>query len=287
VKPDVAPATGHALSRIFELGGSSTRRAIAYGIIAALWVHGAIAFALHLREARPVLELAAIESQEVALMEEAPMPRPEPPPPPPELPPEPPKIVRVVEELIAPAPNPEEAADETPSSEAAQAGEALVQEDDENEEDDEEDEDRLIVGTSDHYAGGVTAMNGTSAAAVVGAVVDAGGVPGGKGNAVAAPIKAKEQDLSRPAWLGGDTSWDCDFPGEADRDKIDSATVGMTVDVSSSGKAIAVLIIEDPGHGFGRMAASCALKHKFTPALDVKGRAIDGKTRMFHVGFHR
>jgi protein TonB len=219
-------------------------------------------------------------------MEEAPTPLPEPPPPPPALPPEPPKIERVVEELIAPAPNPEEAADETPSSEAAQAGKALVQEDDENE-DEEDDEDRLIVGTSDHYAGGVTTMNGTSAAAVVGAVVDAGGVPGGRGNAIEAPIKAKEQDLSRPAWLDGDTSWDCDFPGEADRDKIDSAVVGITVDVDSSGKAIAVRIIEDPGHGFGRMAASCALKHKFTPALDLKGRAIDGKTRMFHVGFHR
>jgi protein TonB len=287
VKPQVASAADRALARIFELGGPTARRPISYGLVAALLAHVGIAAGLHWRGPRPGVDLVPIDAQELSVIEE----EEEPPavPPPPAPPPEPPKIARVVEDLVAPAPDPEASVEEPPSSEAAKAGEALVQEEEPSDEEDdpEEEEDTLVIGTSDHYAGGVTSTGGAAAAAVTGAVVDGGGVPGGHGQAVVASLQAKEQDLSRPAWLDGDTSWDCDFPGEADRDKIDSATVGLTVDVDASGKAIAVLIVEDPGHGFGRMAAACALKHPYTPALDAKGRPVAGKTRTFHVGFHR
>jgi protein TonB len=95
------------------------------------------------------------------------------------------------------------------------------------------------------------------------------------------------KDLSRGAWLEGSTSWDCDFPGEADRDHVNHAAVEMSVMVSPTGKAFEIDILEDPGHGFARMATACALKHTFAPAHDAEGRNIWGRTRSFHVGFHR
>jgi protein TonB len=193
-----------------------------------------------------------------------------------------------VEKVIAEAPRPAAPAPapEPPASEAAQASEVLTQEETEEPDDEEKEDDTFVTGTADRYAGGVTQSTGTSALAVHGTVVGAGGVLGGSGTAVAAPPKPA-QDLSRGAWLEGSTDWDCDFPGEADRDKIDHAAVGMTVRVSPLGKAQSVHITHDPGHGFARMAAACAFKHRFLPARDAKGEYIWGTTPPFHIGFHR
>jgi protein TonB len=256
---------------------------LSVALAAALFAHAGIAGALHFREEASATAVDDGAAELVIVREE-------PPPPPPVAeplaPPEPPPVV---EKVIAPAPPREEPALEPPASEAAQAGEVLVQDEDaeeEEEETDEDDDNTIVTGTASSYAGGVTAVGGTSALAVHG-TVSSGGVPGGSGTAIAAPPKPPVKDLSRGAWLEGNTSWDCDFPGEADRDRVNHAAVEMTVMVAPSGKAYAINILDDPGHGFARMATGCALKHKFLPARDPLGNNIWARTRPFHIGFHR
>lgn len=278
-----AGAANNPLDRVLELGATDRRRALSVALAAALFAHAGMAGALHFREEASAMAIDDGAAELVIEREEPPPPPPVPePPPPPEPPP-------VVEKVIAPAPPPEEPAPEPPASEAAQAGEVLVQDEDaedEEEDSDEEDDNTIVTGTADSYAGGVTAVGGTSALAVHGTVVSSGGVPGGSGTAIAAPRKPPN-DLSRDAWLEGSTSWDCDFPGEADRDRVNHAAVELSVMVSPSGKAYAINILDDPGHGFARMATGCALKHKFLPARDPLGNNIWGRTRAFHIGFHR
>lgn len=287
--PRAASRAGQPLERIFELGSTPQRRSSSFALVAALIAHAGIAAGVHAREEGLGTYASDSDASELAIEEEV---QPPPPPPPPEPPPpEPPKIVEPPPQPVATPeeePPPEVPPEEPGSSEAAQAGEVLVQEDDAEEEDDDKDEpddNTFVTGTADHYAGGATASNGTSAKAVYGAVLDAGGVPGGRGTAALPP--PKETDRSRHAWLDGSTSWDCDFPGEADRDRINTAIVGLVVDVNSKGRALAVYVINDPGHGFGRVASACALKHPYTPALDPKGTPIPGRTLPFRVGFHR
>jgi protein TonB len=228
-------------------------------------------------------------AQELSIEREVPGP---PPPPEPELPPPPPPDPpKWVANVIAQAPELAENPTEAPSSEAAQAGEVLVQDSDDEEDDEDEDnaeENTFVTGDAGTYAGGMTASGGTSQLAVRGTVVADGGVPGGTGTLVMSAPKPKARDLSRRAWLDGNTSWDdCDFPGEADRDRIRDAIVEMSVAVRPDGTPQSVAILEDPGHGFARTALACALKHKFAPALDAEGRRIAGTTGPFHVGFHR
>ncbi|HMI87176.1 MAG TPA: hypothetical protein VK550_23940 [Polyangiaceae bacterium] len=275
------------LARVFQLGAPDRRRALSLALAAALLAHGGMAGGIRLREEQwerdPPPPLGA---QELAIEREVPAP---PLPPEPELPPPPPpEPTRWASNVTAPAPTAAEEPDEAPASEAAQAGEVLVQEggEDEDDETDEEDENTFIVGDAGTYAGGVTASGGTSAAPVRGSVVAEGGVPGGIGTPAMA-VKPAVRDKSRGAWLES-TSWDdCDFPGEAERDRIRDAVVEMKVTVRPNGTAQAVDIVEDPGHGFARTATACALKHKFAPALDPAGNKIWGTTRSFHVGFHR
>jgi protein TonB len=288
VTPRSASRAGQPFERIFELGSTPQRRSTSFALVAALIAHAGVAAGVHARE-EGIGAFASDSDAELAIEEEV-LPPPLAPPPPEPPPPEPPKIVEPPPQPVAKPeePPPEEVPAEEPgSSEAAQAGEVLVQEDDAEEEEDNEDPDdnTFVTGTADHFAGGATASNGTSAKAVYGAVLDAGGVPGGRGTAAAPP--PTPTDRSRHAWLDGSTSWDCDFPGEADRDRIDSAIVGLVVDVSSSGRALAVRVMDDPGHGFGRVASACALKHPYTPALDPLGHPIPGRTLPFRVGFHR
>jgi protein TonB len=226
-----------------------------------------------------------LNAQEVLIEREVPAP---PPPPEPEMPaPPPPEPPRWAPNVTEPAPDPSDNPYDEPASAAAQAGEVLTQESDEDEKDDDSEENTFVTGDGGTYAGGVTASGGTSTVAVRGSVVADGGVPGGRGTPMAAPTKAAK-DLSRGAWLDGNTSWDdCDFPGEAERDRIRDALVEMTVTVRPNGTPQSVKIVEDPGHGFARTASACALKHRFAPALGPDGRKIWGTTRPFHVGFHR
>jgi protein TonB len=285
VTPSNVPPGGQPFDRVLDLG-AGPRRKTSTALIAALLAHAGIAAGVHAREEAWGPRAPDCDLQELAIEEELAKPPPEPERPPP---PEPPKAPASVQPVANEEPPPVDPPEEPGSSEAAEAGEVLVQEDEAEEEDEEDDTDdnTFVTGNADHYAGGATASNGTSAAAVTGAVVDAGGVPFGRGIAGQQPPHPTIRDLSRGAWLDGSTSWDCDFPGEADRDRIDSAVVGLSVDVSSSGRALAVRVVEDPGHGFARMASACALKHPYTPALDPKGKPVAGTTGKFRVGFHR
>jgi protein TonB len=288
ISTQCASAVNNPLDRVFDLGATDRRRALSVALAAALFAHAGVAGALHFRPERSATDIDSA-AELVIEREEPPLPTVVEPPSPPvaEPPPPPPPVV---EKVIAPAPPPEEPAFEPPASEAAQAGEVLVQDEDAEEEEEEthEDDDNTIVtGTATSYAGGVTAVGGTSALAVHGTVVSSGGVPGGSGTAIAALPKPPVKDLSRDAWLDGNTSWDCDFPGEADRDHVNHAAVEMSVMVAPSGKAYAIKILDDPGHGFARMAIGCALKHKFLPARDPLGNDVWARTRPFHIGFHR
>jgi protein TonB len=277
-----ASVANNPLDRVLDLGALDRRRGLSVALAAALFAHAGMAGALHFHEASSASAVEAGAVELVIEREELPSLVAEPPPPPEPSP--------VVEKVIAPAPPPEEPAFEPPASEAAQAGEVVVQDEDAEEEEeptDEDDDNTIVTGTASSYAGGVTAVGGTSALAIHGTVVSSGGVPGGSGTAIAGPPKPPVKDLSRDAWLDGNTSWDCDFPGEADRDRVNHAAVQMSVMVSPSGKAYAINILDDPGHGFARMATGCALKHKFMPARDPRGNDIWGRTRPFHIGFHR
>lgn len=277
------------LDRVFALGTTADRhRTLTMVLAAALLAHGGMAGAIHLRSERVTADSSLPSEQDEVTIEEREIP---PPPRPPEPEPPPPPPPKVTVPVTAAAP-PQESSEEPPASEAAQAGEVLVQqseeEENDSEEEDDDDDNTFVTGHAESYAGGMTASTGSAAVAVHGSIVASGGVPGGSGTPVAAqkpPPGAK--DLSREAWLEGNTSWDCDFPGEADRDRIDHAVVLMRVTVRSDGTAVTVEILDDPGHGFARMASACALKHRFAPALNREGKPIWGTTRKFHVGFHR
>jgi periplasmic protein TonB len=299
---DFAPADpnhrtpGHAgreyrrpLDQIFELGTTShRRRVVSLVLAAAVAAHGGLAGAIRLRGAHIAVDLTPSYGAEELVIEREILPPP--PPPEPELPAPPPREPPKVEAPVtAPAPSPVEEPQEPPASQAAQAGEILVQASDEDEEEDDEDDpydNTFVTGHAERFAGGMTASAGSAVTAVRGPIVEKGGVPGGSGTRPVEP-KAPARDRSRGAWLEGSTAWDCDFPGEADRDHVDNAVVEMTVTVRPDGTAHSVSIIEDPGHGFARMASGCALKHKFAPAYDREGKPIWGTTRTFHVGFHR
>jgi protein TonB len=191
---------------------------------------------------------AASMPQEIDVQEEAVLP---PPPPPP--------IAKAEEKPEAPRPVAHEATPPPP----AQAGKVLTREADPNEPVDLTG-DTIVTGNADGYAGGVTASNGTNKSAVRELATVEKPAPA----AAAAP----SVDRSRPARLAGGSYWDdCGFPEEADALQIDDAHVSIQVNVKADGAAESVRVTTDPGHGFGRLARSCALAKHFDPAWDRDG----------------
>jgi periplasmic protein TonB len=79
---------------------------------------------------------------------------------------------------------------------------------------------------------------------------------------------------SRPVGLLASSAWSCPFPPESDTDKIDQAVATVLVTVGVDGSALSVSVVGDPGHGFGRAAAACALAKRYQPALDRAGAPI-------------
>jgi len=57
--------------------------------------------------------------------------------------------------------------------------------------------------------------------------------------------------------------------------------------VRPDGTAESVQVVFDPGHGFGRLAKSCAMKQHFDVALDHDGHPVIGTTHPFAVRFNR
>ncbi|HMJ13651.1 MAG TPA: energy transducer TonB [Polyangiaceae bacterium] len=180
--------------------------------------------------------------------------QPEPPPPQQKPEPEPPPVRG----------RPPDAVREAPPPAAAQAGQVLSA----NEEV-VDFGDTFVAGTGSTYAGGVTHAQGTSTQAVRDARARAGGVVGGQGTSPAG-------DLSRAPQLAGGARWDCPFPEEADAEGIDRAAVTLRVDVGSDGRVAGVTVMRDPGTGFAREARRCALRKRWSPALDRAGNPKAG-----------
>lgn len=83
------------------------------------------------------------------------------------------------------------------------------------------------------------------------------------------------------------TPWDCSFPPEADKDKIDQAAVTVVVHVGANGTAEKVDVPNDPGYGFGAAAAKCAIRRKYTPPNDEQGKPKAGRTPPIRIRFMR
>lgn len=147
--------------------------------------------------------------------------------------------------------------------------------------------DTVVSGSADRGPGGLTSANGTSKTPVMNPAASPTGTPGGTGTAPAPPGPPKV-DRSRAAGLSGSADWsDCPFPGEADAEQIDQAFVTIQVKVAANGTPESVTVVQDPGHGFGREARKCAMRKRYTTALDVDGNPMAGTTKPFRVRFDR
>ncbi len=93
-------------------------------------------------------------------------------------------------------------------------------------------------------------------------------------------------DRSSPARLGGNVTWRCPFPSEADPE-MHHVIVRAQAEVRADGTAIAVSILSDPGYGFGRAARLCAMQHTYVPAKGADGEPAPGFTVPFAVHFDK
>lgn len=282
------------LSRVLALGDRELPLGIAVGLIGAALVHGLVVvrLATALFEvgafAESVRQLVLERSQASYDIEVPEQPEPPAPPTPPTPTAEPDK-----QEPVEKAPEvkqeaaPEAKAGEPPPA-AAEAGKVLTQEPDPDEPVDLTGE-GFISGTSDRFAGGTTAAAGTSKTAVKDPKARPGGAEGGKGQkAGAAPAGTGSgaKDASRAA-TPTSRSWNCGFPPEADFDQIDYATVMISVTVGTDGRAKSVNVLSDPGHGFGRLAKSCAMRMQYNVGVDKDGQPVVKTTSPFPVRFTR
>jgi protein TonB len=204
-----------------------------------------------------------------------PPPPPPPPEPEPEKPPEPEPPKEAPPPKAAPAPA-------TPPA-AAQAAKVLTADPDPDAPVDLTG-DGFVQGTGDTYAGGVTTTAGTSKSAVRDVKAT--------GSAEAAPATRTGPgtggvDLSRKAALLGGNSWDrCGFPAEADIEQINSARVTLVVTVDADGHASSATVSQDPGYGFGALAKRCALRERYSPALNRAGEPVTA-TQTIIINFRR
>lgn len=269
------------LAPILALGDRAVRAGVIVGVIGALLIHAAVgiraAMVLGDLHAFAVSVLADIRDQLHSQIDVDVSEPPPPPPPAPEPPPEPEAPTPPVPAAAAPP------TDAPPPPAAAEAAKVLTADPDPNEPVDLTG-DSIVTGNGDHFAGGITAANGTSKDAVR----DLRAQPDGVGKAPPGPVAPPSgPDLSRAASpLGG--SWnDCEFPAEADIEGIDSAVVQLTVTVGPNGRAKSVTILRDPGNGFGQSARNCAFRKTFNTALDRSGTAVTMSTAPFTVRFTR
>ena len=132
--------------------------------------------------------------------------------------------------------------------------------------------DAIVTGNAETYAGGTTSSTGTSEKAVHGRITRGGGALAGTPSAPA--ITSTGPDRSRKAGLVGRLDWSCPFPSEADADGIDHGVVTLTVVIGATAKVDSVIVVRDPGHGFGAAARRCVYSRSWQPALDRGGRPI-------------
>jgi protein TonB len=197
----------------------------------------------------PALEVFPVEPVEVAKPAEPP--EPEPPPLAPE--PEPPPLAEAARREV-----PVPAAAAAALTQTAPAEQTLDL------------TDELVTGSALTYSGGTTARvaprERRGPARASGSLGSSSAKSAGTGDAA-------ERDLSRaPSVLGG-LDWRCPFPEEANAAGVDRALAKVHVVIDAEGRVRHARIVEDPGHGFGGAARSCALGKRFQPALDREGRA--------------
>jgi protein TonB len=246
---------------------SSTTRWLGYGLAAmALMASaaGGIRYFEILLQSTNARALRAVP-QEIDVQVDAP-----PPPPPPPTP---------KEDKPEPAPPPRATPREAPPP-PAQAAKVLTREPDPNEPVDLTG-DTIVTGDADEFPGGLTAANGTGQTAVRGVAA-----PTATSAPASAPAAPPGPDRSRALKLAGGAEWNCDFPEEANAAQIDDAYVTIEVAGGPDGRPQSVRIVNDPGHGFGRLAKSCAFAQRFEPALDHDGHPVQG-TKQFRVHFSR
>jgi protein TonB len=268
------------LESVMRLGGRHTMRAIVIGVLFALLVHGTAAARAALTPIGLIHWMSAVQARIaqrlVSTYEIDIIKPPEPPPPPPEeVKPEPEK---------APPPPPVEKAEKEPPPEppapaAAVAGAALVKNDDSNEVQDF----TLATGNGTSFAGGVTSSQGTATTAVRSIAARADGVAGGTGKAPA----VEGPDRSRKPSRLGSSEMNCPWPPEADAEQRDEASVGLDVSVNANGNVTSVRVTNDPGHGFGARARTCAMNDRYAPAFDHDGNPIAVEHHAIRVHFQR
>jgi protein TonB len=207
------------------------------------------------------------------------------------LPPAPAPIDKVVEEPIeakenlAPTPprtpiaRANSAAPSTRTAAApAQAGKTLTAPGDDGP------ADFTLVQGEGTYAGGITARDGSSTQAVHGAV--------GPSSEIAETAASHDAphapavDRSRPASPQGG-SFSCSHLFPTGFDIPDEAAVRIVVRVRADGSAERVSVLNDPGHGFGAAAISCAMSQRYQPALDSQGLNTASNTPPFVIRFRR
>lgn len=276
-----APVGDEPLGRVLGLGGNEHPILVA-AIVLALLGHvtagkGVFRTFPYLRELATTVRKGVHDRLHSQVDIDVEKPPPPPPPPPvPEKEPEPPPPSDK-----APPPPPEAAA-KPPA--AAEAGKVLTAEPDPDEPVDLTGE-GFVTGTSDRFAGGVTATKGTAKTAVRSAQAAATGT--GTGTGPVAPPPAPTVNLSRAAGpLPGDWN-DCGFPPEAEAEGINFARVLVSVTVRPDGRARAVSVLKDPGYGLGSWARQCAMRKTYQIALNATGQAVEQTTPPFNIKFTR
>jgi periplasmic protein TonB len=272
----VASLSEHPLERVLGLGRRAIPTGILLGILGAGIVHGAavgrgLASLFQVAAFAQSIQFKVIERQRG--MYDIDMSEPEKPP---EKPPEP------EEEPEKAQPKAQHQTAEPPPP--AQAGKVLTSDPDPDEPMDFTG-DGFIQGDGEKYAGGTTSSTGSSKVAVKGPAKPDSTAP--VTNKPVGPATTEQAvDKSRPP-RPTSTNWNCGFPPEADFDQIDYATVQLAVTVGTDGRAKSVSIMSDPGHGFGRLARSCAMRMTYQVGYDKAGSPVVKTTRPFPVRFTR
>jgi protein TonB len=269
------------LARVRALGERQNRYGMTVGLVFALSVHGAGAAhsytSLIDMGAFAALVQSAVRDDIRATYAVEVAPAKPPPPPPDEPPPPEPEPQPKVANRNAPA----EATPPPP----AQAGKVLTAAPDPDAPLDLTG-DGFVTGDGDRYVGGVTSAKGTSTTAVHQTQTKIGGKIGNSGNGKTdtAATKVDLSSVSKPL----DSSWnDCGFPPEADTDQINYMKVRIMVTVGIDGRAQKVVVLSDPGHGFGRQAQQCAFRKAYSVALNSDGKPVVSTTPPFGVTFTR
>jgi periplasmic protein TonB len=300
------PASGHPstkrrsadpLAAVLALGDRATRVGAVIGVFLALTSHGAASAkavaSASLHDMRLIAEQMRRDVHDYLWatydVDLTPPKAEEPPKPeePPKAAPEPEPAPKPVAPQPANTPPPQSDPYEPPPA-AAEAAKILTREADPDEVLDMTDR-GIASGEGQGVGYGQVAGAGTGKAPTFDPNAKVGGTPGGRGTGAPAPPSpaAAGPDRSAPPGLVGSSSWNCQFPPEADAEQIDQASVVIMVTVRPDGSPLSVKIVNDPGNGFGRAARLCALGRRYTPGRDRSGVALTATTPPITVRFTR